>query len=56
MKRGKGHALRKHNTSPDGFESVFINAGGSETKEEFRAEEMRGESLGGALLGSLEML
>lgn len=36
--------------SPDGFESIFVNAGDNETKEEIRVEETTGESLGSALL------
>ena len=36
--------------SPGDFERTFFMAGGSETKERRRAEEVTGESLGGALL------
>lgn len=37
---------RFRSTSPDRFESMFINAGGRETKEDIRVEETTGESLG----------
>ena len=39
-----------HNTSPGDFESMFIKAGNSETKEGLRVEDAGRESLGGALL------
>ena len=38
-----------HNISPGDFESTFITAGDSETKEGLRREEVKGESLCGAL-------
>ena len=34
---------RFHNLSPDKFESPFITAGGSETQERLRVEEVIGE-------------
>ena len=37
---------RFHNMSPIDFESAFIKAGDSETKEGLRVEEVAGESLG----------
>lgn len=39
-----------HNTSPDGFESLFVKAEDSETKEDLRVEETTAGSLGGAPL------
>ena len=41
---------RFHNKSPGEFESTFVNAENSETKEGLRIEEARGQSLGGAAL------
>lgn len=38
-----------HNISPGDFESTFITAGGSETKEGLRVPETTEECLGGAL-------
>ena len=40
---------RFRNTSRGDFESTFIKAGDSETKEELRIKKATGESLGGAL-------
>lgn len=43
---------RFHNTSPGGFESMFSNAGDSETKEEMRVEETAGAGgWGGMVVG-----
>ena len=41
---------RFHSASPGDFESTFIKAGDSKTKEGLKVEEVTGESLGGALL------
>ena len=41
---------RFSNTSPGDFESMFIKAGDSETKEGLRVEKATGESIYSALL------
>ena len=45
---------RLHNLSPGDVESIFIKVGDRKTKDGLRAEEATAESLGSALLCSIE--